>query len=334
MDCDEESQLSSNEESPLLGCSTVTRRQNSIQSGLHELYALPGMKIRAYRIRKDGTFKGCTSAEALIGAKGGKRHYWVDIDAGHPESSVEVRRWLLGLNLPNFVIEVLAAASDTWASQVIPLQRACLTVMRILPEDPCSDSLTHVAALTLRNILLTFTSCPTHDTGGLFRQALSMVNEPERLPSPTSSGALMGWLRFHLDRTSRATRDLRYMVLDMDRCMDQDRNCIHIDDIIESKDQLLRYFSVAEEQSECLQALSATAAGSDGLDLSGVSGALGSLVATAKGTERMALRLEKHIADLRQRSQDLGHDTMNRRLACLTAVSVIFLPLTLLTGIW
>jgi Mg2+ and Co2+ transporter CorA len=334
MQYDEESLLSSNEKSPLLGSSLSPRRQLSIQSDLHSFHALPGMKIRSYIIRKDGTFKGCTPSEALVGAKGGKRHYWVDIDVGRPEHSDQLRCWLLGLNLPNFVIEVLAASFDTWTSQVIPLQRAFLTVMRILPENPCSDSLTHVAALALRNMLITFTSCPRHDTGGLFRQALDMLNEPERLPSATSSGALMGWLRFHLNRTSRATRELRYTVLAMDKWMDQNQNSIHLDEIIASKDQLLRYFSVAEEQSECLQALSAAGAGSDGLDLSGVSGALGSLVATAKGTERMALRLEKHIADLRLRADEIKHDNMSRRMACLTAISAIFLPLTLLAGIW
>ena len=335
MEYDEENPVSSSETSSLLGrSSSPNPRENSIQADLNSLHALPGMKIRSYMIRKNGTFKSCTPRDAMIGAKGGKRHYWVDIDAGRPENTEELRRWLIGLNLPNFVIEVLAHRFDSWSSQVIPLQQACLTVMRILPENPSSDSLTHVAALLLRNMLLTFTSCPRNDTGTLFRQALRMVNEPERLPSPTSSGALMGWLRFHVDRTSRATRDLRYSVLDMDKCMDMDKHCIHIDEIIASKDQLLRYFSVAEEQSECLQALSAVGTGADGLDLSTVSGALGSLVATAKGTERMALRLEKHLADLRQRYEDIKHEKMNRKVACLTAISVIFLPLTLLTGIW
>jgi len=65
-----------------------------------------------------------------------------------------------------------------------------------------------------------------------------------------------------------------------------------------------------------------------------MTGSLGSLVATAGATERLTLRLEKHIADLRQRSEQHQHTIMNRRLAYLTAMSAIFLPLTLLTGIW
>jgi len=48
----------------------------------------------------------------------------------------------------------------------------------------------------------------------------------------------------------------------------------------------------------------------------------------------MALRLEKHIVDLRERAEQHEHTLMNRRLGVLTVLSAIFLPLTLLTGIW
>lgn len=70
------------------------------------------------------------------------------------------------------------------------------------------------------------------------------------------------------------------------------------------------------------------------LDFRAVRGSLSMLLATAGATERMALRLEKHIADLRQRYEGHEHQVMNRRLAVLTVFSVIFLPLTLFTGIW
>lgn len=232
------------------------------------------------------------------------------------------------------MVDILAASPETWASQVIPLQRACLAIIRILPENTTSDDETHVAALALRNILITFTSCPRNETGGLFAEAFVRLNEPERLPAATSSGALMGWLRFHLDRTSRSARELRYSVLSMDAAMDRDISSVDIEEIILAKDQLLRLLSVAEEQSECIHALFAASNGPDGFDLSTTMGTLGSLVATVGATERMTLRLEKHIADLRQRAEDFEHSKMSRRLGFLTVLSAIFLPLTLLTGIW
>jgi Mg2+ and Co2+ transporter CorA len=291
------------------------------------------MQIRAHLIEKNGDISECTVEDALCGAKAGKSHYWIDIDADERDAD-ELREWLRGLNIPHFLLDVLAEPPEMWASQVVPLQRAALAVIRILPEQLDSDEMSHLAALHLRNLLLTFTSCPRSDTGGLYAPALAQMKQRERLPAATSSGALLAWLRFHIERTSRNTRFLRYTVLACDEAMDRDVTSVKLDQIIAAKDQLLRLLSVAEEQTECLEGLAAVEADTEMLDFSPVRGSLSMLLATAGATERMALRLEKHIAELRQRHEGHEHEKMNRRLAVLTVFSVIFLPLTLFTGIW
>lgn len=324
----------SNESTPLLesGSSFGTREASnrSIQSGLQAIAPLPGMHIRCHAIEKDGTISDCTTKDALNGAKSGKRHYWIDIDSDHRDAD-DLREWLIGLNLPDFLIDLLAEPPELWASQVVPLQRAALAVVRILPENPLSDEVAFLAALQTRNLLLTFTSCPRSETGGLYAPALAQMKR-RGLPAATSSGALLAWLRFHVDRTSRSTRELRYSVLAMDEAMDRDTTSVHIDELIAAKDQLLRLLSVAEEQSECLESLAGAEADAAGLDFKAVRGSLSILLATAGSTERMALRLEKNIADLRQRNEGHEQQVMNRRLGVLTVFSAVFLPLTLLTG--
>lgn len=347
---------------------------HSLQSGLDAICPLPGMRIRSHCIEKQGGLTICTEEEALAGAnaKGKKqqKYYWMDIDADPTRDTEELRSWLSALHLPNFVIETLSEAPETWASQVVPLERACLAVLRILPEHYTNEEeqqiMAHLAALSLRNMLITFTSCP-RTVGNLYDPVLERMQQPQRLPSPTSQGAMIAWLRFHLDRTSRATRELRYAVLTMDEAMDRDITSVTLEELIAAKDQVLLLLSVAEEQVECVESLlaatttttagtvSTTAAANgifginnngghknngdsiqvgSGLDFSSVQGSLASLVATAGATERMALRLEKHIIDLRQRAEQHEHAVMNRRLGVLTVLSAIFLPLTLLTGIW
>lgn len=332
-----------------------TRSRMSLQTDLaNGIEPLPGMQIRAHRIassdkkkkkkgiQSDGSSSlsssliPCTPSDALEGAKSNMGdQYWVDIDAD-PQHADELREWLHRLHLPQFVVDMLAEEPETWASQVIPLRGAFLAVVRILPYDQESDDIAHLAALLLRNILITFTSCPRADTAGLYESALEQMRQPERIPSPTGSGAFIAWLRFHLERTSRSTRDLRRHLLAMDEAMDREVTTVRIQEIIDIKDQLLRLLSVAEEQSECLEAFSAAIKATDnpGISFTSVMGTLASLDATAAGTERLALRLEKHVNDLRQRSEQHEHTIMNRRLAVLTVLSAIFLPLTLLTGIW
>ena len=58
------------------------------------------------------------------------------------------------------------------------------------------------------------------------------------------------------------------------------------------------------------------------------------LLSVSGFAERVAERVEKRITDLRQRYEACQQEKMNHRLAVLTVLSAIFLPLTLVAGIW
>lgn len=294
---------------------------------------LPGMKIRAHSIDSKGQLSSCSTKEALSGGRTrGKGSYWIDIDADERDV-LELGQWLEQLKISPFILSELAEPPQTWVSQVIPFKTSALAMISILPSQEDSDYMAHLAALCIENLLVTFTSCPRSDTGGLYAKALSYMQARGNLPVGSSSGALLSWLMFHVDRTSVAIRQLRSQVLKMDESMDRDMESVDGSQIIDVKEQLLRILSVAEEQVVCLDALAGAEKDSDALDFSKVRGLLGVLLATAGGTERMALRLEKQIVDLRQRQESRQHGRMNRRLAILTVLSAIFLPLTLITGI-
>ena len=129
-------------------------------------------------------------------------------------------------------------------------------------------------------------------------------------------------------------RKLRRHVLKVDEIMDRNVAQVHVDSIIDAKDQLLRLLACAEEQDECLVALERAESDTKGIDFTDLKGSLGVLIATTSATERMALRLEKQIVDLRQRYENHQQEKINRRLAVLTVVSAVFLPLTLFSSIW
>uniref|UniRef100_A0A7S1Z2Y9 Magnesium transporter n=1 Tax=Ditylum brightwellii TaxID=49249 RepID=A0A7S1Z2Y9_9STRA len=300
---------------------------------INTIRALPGMKIRSHGVRSNGTLYNCSSKDALVGSKKGKEHFWIDIDADERDT-VELKEWLSGLNLPRFFLSIIAERSETWASQVVAMKKASIIIMRFLPQNEVTDEVTHLAALSLPNLLVTFTSVPRGEAGELYSAIHDYMHSDERLPSTTASGVLIAWIRFHMDRTSRSVRLLRSHILKVDEVMDRNMSAVSIDAIIEAKEQLLRLWSVAEEQSECLEALAGADADTDGLDFKDLKGSLSVLLATAAATERTALRLEKQICDLRQRYEGHQQERTNRRLAVLTVISAIFLPLTLFSGIW
>lgn len=254
--------------------------------------------------------------------------YWIDIDADERDED-ELRTWLQQFRLIPFLQRRLSESSQMWASQVLVIDKAVLVIVRILPLEETSDDLAHMAALLLPNLILTFTSLPKDDINGLYAQALQRIRARGGLPEATATGALGEWLAFHLERTSRAARTLRTWTLDMDQQMDMHIESIAKQQVIDTKHQLLRVLAVAEEQLECLEALFQVE--STDLKLGQV---FRVLKATAAATERMLLRLDNHLSDLRQRHDSHEQEATNRRLAVLTVLSAVFLPLTLITGIW
>jgi len=58
------------------------------------------------------------------------------------------------------------------------------------------------------------------------------------------------------------------------------------------------------------------------------------LRANAASNERQSSRVLKHLNELRERVMAHREESLNRRLALLTILSAIFMPLTLLSGIW
>jgi len=304
-----------------------------INESTRSIRLLPGMKVRAQLIKSDATLETSLPKEALAKGRIGKANYWIDVDADERDSH-ELANWLKQLKLSPFLTSRLAEPPDSWASQVIAFPKTTLAIVRILPQQEASDDIAHLAALLVGGLILTFTSCKRSETGNFYVNTLAFMKAREKLPDASISGVLLAWLLFHINRTSTSVRELRFHVLRMDESMDRNIESVEFMELINVKDQLLRLLSVAEEQMECLESLVGAEAMSEPLDFSKLQGTLTVLRATASATERMALRLEKQIGDLRQRHESHQQDRMNRRLAILTILSAVFLPLTLITGIW
>jgi hypothetical protein len=297
------------------------------------ILVIPGMKLLAHEIKKDGSLVKCDHEDALGGAHAGTGNYWIDIDADDRDLD-QLRVFLDQLELPMFLTSSLAKPVHEWSPQVAWLQHSSLLLIRILPDKGMTREISHLAALNVKNLLVTFTSCPRRSTGGLAMEALMYMTEREKIPGASSSGALLTWLIFHIDRTGRAMRDLRTRVLEMVELMDESPAAVRIEDIASLRDSLLQIVSVTEEHTESLESLADVASDTDALDFTRLRGTLGVLRATAESNLRMTLRVEKRIADLRQTYESNQQERINGRLAVLTVLSAIFLPLTLMAGIY
>lgn len=268
----------------------------------------------------------------------GKECYWLDIETMQ-RSSEELYDFLKQLRLPRFFDSVLSDPT-LWTSDVTALRFTLLAIFQILPIDAESNEISYVALLSMPRLLVTFSTFPQTQTdetvamNGLYNLTSQYMRQRERVPEVSNTGLLLAWMKFHVERTSRAIRELRAKTLELDELFDRDAASFDFDEMIHVKNLNLRVLACAEEQHGTVEALIGAEDVTEGLDFSDCQGSLSILRSTAASNERLSSRVEKHLNDLRERIMAQREQTLNRRLGLLTILSAIFMPLTLLSGIW
>lgn len=160
-----------------------------------------------------GTMLQPLATDAAAGTSYSKERYWIDIET-HQRSTDELYDFLRQLRLPPFFVSILSEPA-TWTSEVIALKQVSLAIFQILPTDPSSIEVAHVALLCMPYLLVTFSTFPQSSEGeDLYQMVKQYLKQRERVPEPTSSGLLLAWLQFHVRRTARAVRALRLAVSD------------------------------------------------------------------------------------------------------------------------
>lgn len=153
--------------------------------------------------------------------------------------------------------------------------------------------------------------------------------EPERA---STAEVLCGILLSQGARTTRKTKAIRDRLLELGQIMDDDIDAVDPLELEHWKRSVLLVDGVAEEQQEAFALIAQ--ASSRGLEFSDLEAPLGLLQTSASATVRLNDRMDERIANLLRRIQDRKQELLNRRLGVLTIISAIFLPLTLMAGIW
>ncbi|KAL7522013.1 hypothetical protein ACHAWX_006705 [Stephanocyclus meneghinianus] len=332
--------LSDESISTVAALSDMVLRAHSVSSGNRGgfviRYSSPKVALRAAQLERRAYRSRMQNLNPLVPQQplspASQECYWLDIETVQ-RSSEELYEFLKQLRLPKFFDSVLSDPTS-WTSDVTALKFSLLAIFQILPMKADSDEITYVALLSMPRLLVTFSTYPQRGliSGGLYQLTSQHMRQRERIPEPTNTGLLLAWLQFHVQRTSRAIRELRTKTLELDESIDRDFAHFDFQELVEVKDCVMRVLSVAEEQHGTIEALTGAEGGTEGLDFSNCQGVLSVLRATAASNERLSSRVDKHLSELRERIMAHREDTLNRRLGLLTILSSIFMPLTLLSG--
>jgi magnesium transporter len=279
------------------------------------------MKVSCYQLDADATLVATSKAEALDRWRAGDGVFWLDLSEYDHES---LEGLLEEVGATGFLRQrclqrergtsAFALPRGTFAEWVMFLDRQC-------------TKRGHASALCLENLLVTMHAEPIEGTQDMNR-AVGFLE----LERGSTAGLLCAILLRHGARTARATRAIRDRLLELGQLMDDDMDAVDPLELERLKRSVLLTDAVAEEQEEAFELIEQ--AQGKGLDFSGLEAPLGLLRATAGATFRLNERMDGRVENLLRRIQDQKQGLLNQRLGLLTIVSAIFLPLTLLAGIW
>ena len=279
------------------------------------------MKPACFELTESGRLTDVDAADARRRWRAGDGTFWIDVKEC---SAVELETMLDDLNVGELLKRRLLRVGH--GTSIIALQDVTFAECAVFADEACSRR-SHIAILCFKNLLITLQSEPIEaptDT----QQSLDLS---ELGPLSTAS-VLCSILLWQGARTARAARALRDRSFEMDQRMDEDPRSVEASDLAELKVDLLRADAISEEQDEAFRSLSE--AETRALDFSTLTGSMSLLTSSANATRRLNDRLQDRFQELRHRASEYKQDTLNRRLGVLTVISTIFLPLTLLAGIW
>ena len=279
------------------------------------------MKVSCYQLDASRTLAPTSKTEALQRWRAGDGVFWLDVSDYDRES---LERLLDEVGVTGFLRQ--RCLQDGRGTTAVALSKGTFAEWAMFLDRQCTKR-GHASALCLENLLVSMHAEPVEGTQDMDR-AIGFLG----LERVSTAGVLCAILLRHGARTARTTRAIRDRLLELGQLMDDGVEAVDPLELERLKRSVLLTDAIAEEQKEAFELIAQ--AQSKGLDVASLEAPMGLLRTTASATFRLIDRMDGRVENLLRRIQDHKQELLNRRLGLLTIVSAIFLPLTLLAGIW
>ena len=286
------------------------------------------MKINAYKIIEDACTVEETSEDFIEPWQQGKGLYFVDVLEC---SADELGNWLKELNVSDLAINL--CVNQRKSSVVVPLTDEIFFEVPVcgLPSESATETEAfdhYISILCLKGLVITMYSDPIAGADPIVEVLKSQL----KLTSASTPALLSILLARESLKVNQMVGQLRSSAFKLDERMDKDPDNVEADEIRDLKSQLRIYDTLANGQVTCFEQLRALE--TSFFSFTGLSTYFELASANASAASQATLRLDKTIYDLSQRYNTNQQEKTNHRLAVLTILSAIFMPLTLIAGIY
>jgi magnesium transporter len=281
------------------------------------------MKVNCYSIKENGSLTSLTGEDWQRLRKETESPLWVHIEGG---SEKEIHEVLAPLGLHKSLLGMIDDR-DSFGARVIPWDDTLLLVVPALVAQKPSVS-TYNAALMLEGLLITLSQSPSE----VLSNFTQYLGTGATLFEPTTSALACAQLLFQNDRRVRHALTLRDQVTSLTDRLEDDPESVAAGDILDLRTQVREMGVDAEDEIYCIELLELVDLPS--FNLKGIENYYQSLMTNARYLDRLVNRVGERAKDLNNQYTLHVQEKTNHKLAVLTVISAIFLPLTLLAGIY
>lgn len=209
-----------------------------------------------------------------------------------------------------------------------PMTNLTFLVVPVLASAEDFHGVEHVAFLARKNLLLTLRDPRATRLQG----TITLQDSVDWLPDISVAGLVAAFMIALSLESLKRTSELRDMIMTLEKRMDREPDSVDMTEISHKRSELLTLESVVSGQLPIVQVLIASDRAS--LKFESIREYFICAVANLQATDRSLDWLEGRIDVMRSMVDMQTQEKTNRRLGRLTIISVIFLPMTFLAGLW
>jgi magnesium transporter len=238
----------------------------------------------------------------------------------------ELEEWLDRLRFIGLTRQLCLDARDR--PGFYPLKREIFFVIPVMADTGARPEVEYAGIVCRENLLLTVHRGPL---AGQRQQ--NKVQYSESWLADRSIAALVAAVMIDLSlRCLQHTTKIKNALLALEERIDRDPDMVMVDEILDMRSQLMTLAMVVSDQLPALKALGAT--DKPFFRHKDAQEYMNCALVNLEAAQGAVVRLDNKIGDMRSELQMHAQDKTNHRLAVLTIFSAIFMPLTLMAGIW
>ena len=281
------------------------------------------MKVNCYHISEGPHLKPCEYNFAIDAIRQKKARIWIDlIDI---ESS-ELEEKLDEIEVRGIIRQFCLESRDH--PGFYPFKPLVLMVIPVQMEVQDSNNMEYLAILFCNDFLVTIRK----SNMARFRKSISSGDSFDLLPDDTIAGVIATLMMgLSLDCLRKAAK-LSDMILSLEEKMEREPDSVKIEEISGKRSELLTLESIVQGQLPIIDTIISSDRPSKNPE--STLEYLRWASANLKSADRKLEWLEHRIEVMRSLIDMHAQDRTNRRLGRLTVLSMIFMPVTFLAGIW